>query len=89
MFEKEVKLRNGEEIKVRALTWEELEKLEDQGINLRSSELPSAKEMRKVLEIIGISQEKIKKLAPADVLLLYGTTVKLSFASEEELKNFE
>jgi hypothetical protein len=89
MFEKEVKLRNGEEIKVRALTWEELEKLEDQGINLRSSELPSAKEMRKVLEIIGISQEKIKKLAPADVLLLYGTTVRLSFASEEELKNFE
>ena len=89
MFEREVEITGGEKLTVRALTWEEIEKLEMQGVDLRSPGVPPAKAITKVLKTIGIPESKLKSLRPGDVAKLYSTVIELSFADEEELKNSE
>jgi|GEM_PF-6308556 hypothetical protein len=89
MLEREVEITGGEKITVRALTWEEIEKLEIQGVDLRSGGVPPAKAITRVLKIIGIPESKLKTMRPGDVAKLYAEVINLSFAPEEELKNFE
>ena len=89
MFEREVEITGGEKITVRALTWEEIEKLEAQGVDLRSGEIPPAKAITKVLKTVGIPESKLKAMRPGDVAKLYAEVINLSFADEAELKNSE
>jgi len=88
VFEKEVEISGGEKITVRALTWEEMEKLEMQGVDLRSGDIPSTKSITKVLKTIGVPENKLKSMRPGDVAKLYAEVINLSFADEEELKNY-
>ena len=89
MFEREVEITGGEKLTVRTLTWEEIEKLEMQGVDLRSPGVPPAKAITKVLKTIGIPESKLRSLRPGDVAKLYSAVIELSFADEEELKNSE
>ena len=89
MFEREIEITGGEKLTVRALTWEEIEKLEMQGVDLRSPGVPPAKAITKVLKTIGIPESKLRSLRPGDVAKLYSAVIELSFADEEELKNSE
>jgi len=89
LFEKEVEITGGKKITVRNLNWEEIEKLEMQGVDLRAPGVPPAKAITKVLRTIGIPAEELKQMRPGDVAKLYAEVINLSFADEAELKNSE